>query len=529
MPGAGRLLIAGGRLLDAAARAFVPTDILVEDGTIRALLRPGEGPAQEAAETFDAAGLLLHPGLVNAHTHGHAQLCKGMGDRWTLELLLTAAVWTYANRTQEDRYLSTLLAAAEMALKGCTACYDLNMELPGPTPEGIWSVAQAYADIGIRAVVAPAVADRSFFEAVPGLLDALPPDLRAEAAARRPSATAAAQLAALARALRDWPHDRSAVAPGLAPTIPMHCSAEFLQGCARLARDHDLPVQSHVAESKVQAVYAAATYGRPIVQELDAQGLVGPRFTVAHGVWLLEEEMALLGARGAGVAHNPGSNMRIGSGIADVRALLRHGVTIGIGTDGANCADHQNMYEAMRLASLTSKLCGPDTTAWLATEEVWRCASEGGPRLMGMEGRIGRILPGYAADIVFLDAMHPNWLPMNDAVNQLIHSEDGTAIRHVMVGGRMIVRDGRLLGLDTVRLAARAEASRARLAALNVSNRALFERLGEVVNTFCPGLARQPFPIDRWGPWPGRATLCCPPGGPLAADIPSTSKEHRHG
>ena len=136
-------ILRGGRMLDIAAGTAEFADVLIEGDTIREIGPPG-CPAPEGAAEISAARRLLHPGLVNAHTHGHGNLAKGMGDRWTLELLLTAAPWIVGNRTGEDEYLSTQLGAVEMVLKGCTACYDLSFEWPLPTAEGL---AQAAAGL----------------------------------------------------------------------------------------------------------------------------------------------------------------------------------------------------------------------------------------------------------------------------------------------------------------------------------------------------------------------------------------------
>ena len=385
-----------------------------------------------------------------------------------------------------------------MAMKGCTACYDLNLELPAPTHEGTIAGAQAYADVGIRAVIAPAVADRSFFQAMPGLLEALPLELRSQVLNVR-FAEPQTALATLKTILVHWPFDNDKIRLALAPTIPMHCSDDFLTGCSKLADEFGLGVHSHVAESKVQALYACQLYGSTITAHLDRLGLIGPRFTVAHGVWLTPDDMKLLGNRGAAVAHNPGSNMRIGSGLADVRALLRHNVVVGIGTDGANCADHQNMYEAMRLASLVSKVQGQDTQEWLSTEEVLDLATRGSAKVLGWDNQIGQVAPGYFADLVFLDSEHINWLPLNDAVNQLVHSEDATAVHSVMVAGKMIVEDHRLLTLDIAKLAKEAERARARLESINTDNRQLFDNLATIVNRFCHGLAQKHYPVNRFG------------------------------
>src|SRR5271170_3566834 len=490
-------ILRGGRVLDIAAGTAEFADVLIEGDTIRHIGPPGAA-APEGAVEISAARRLLHPGLVNAHTHSHGNLAKGMGDRWTLELLLTAAHWVGGNRGAEDIQVSAQLGAVEMLLKGCTACYDLFFEWPVPSKDGMALVASAYAEAGIRAVIAPMVADRTFFEAVPGLADAVPAALRERVAALR-LAPGEATLAAIRALLRDWSFDRDIVRPAVAPTIPQHCSDAFILGCADLAREFDIGLHSHVAESKVQAVTGIRVYGRTQTAHLDRLGVLGPHFTVAHGVWLDNDDMARLGDHGASVAHNPGSNMRLGSGLADTRAMLERRVNLGIGTDGAVCSDNQNMYEAMRLASFVSKVQGPEWQRWLTTREAALAATEGGARALGLGDRIGRIMPGYKADLVLLDLDHPNWLPFNDPVNQLVHCEDGTAVHSVMVGGRMVVENHRILTVHLDRLRDRAAASRDRLAALNADNRALYEALEPVVGSHCPGLARMPYHVHRYG------------------------------
>ena len=490
-------ILRGGLVLDIAAGTAEPADILIEDDTIREIGRPGCAAPAEAVE-IDAARRLLHPGLVNAHTHGNGNLAKGMGDRWTLELLLTAAPWINGGRSSEDKYLSTQLGAVEMVLKGCTACYDLSFEWPLPTAEGLAQGAAAYADVGMRAVVAPMVADRSFYEAIPGLREALPPPLRERVAELR-LPPAEATISAIRTALRNWSLDRDRVCPAVAPTIPHHCTDAFISGCATLAREFAIGLHSHVAESKVQAVTGIRLYGHTLTAHLDALGVLGPHFTVAHGVWLDEDDMARLGDKGASVAHNPGSNMRLGSGLADTRAMLERRVNLGIGTDGATCSDNQNMYEAMRLASFVSKVQGPDWRRWLTTREAALAATEGSARALGFGGRIGRIAPGYKADIVMLDLDHPNWLPFNDPVNQLVHTEDGTAVASVMIGGRLVVDNRRLTTIDLDRLRDRVAAARERLAAANADSRCLYEALEPVVGSYCPGFARTPYHVHRYG------------------------------
>jgi guanine deaminase len=493
----GYTVLRGGRVLDIAAGTAATADILVEGDTIREIGPPGLA-APEAAVEIDAARRLIHPGLVNAHTHSNGNLGKGMGDRWPLELLLTAAPMLNGYRGLDDLRISAQIGAIEMMLKGCTACYDLFFEWPVPTRDGMATVASAYAELGMRAVIAPMVADRSFYEAIPGLAEALPPSLQEKVATLR-MAPGAQTIAAIRDAFDGWSIDRDLVRPAVAPTIPHHCSDEFILGCAGLARDFAVGLHSHVAESKVQAVASLKVYGKTQTAHLDALGVLGPHFTVAHGVWLDPEDMALLGDHGASVAHNPGSNMRIGSGLADTRTMLERGVNLGIGTDGATCADNQNMYEAMRLASLVSKVQGPEWRRWLTTREAALAATEGSARALGFGDKIGRIAPGWKADLVLLDLDHPNWMPLNDPVNQLVHCEDGTAVDSVMIGGKLVVQNRRLVGIDLAALRDRTEAARERLYAANADNRRLYAALEPVVGSYCPGLARMPYHVHRYG------------------------------
>lgn len=489
-------VIRGGRLLDITSHSAPYCDILVRGDSIAEIGPPGLASPEGAAQ-IDATGRLMHAGLMNGHTHSHGNLSKGTGDRWTLELLLTAGPWITGGRQTEEKYLSTLIGACEMLLKGCTGCYDLMVEFPTPSTEGVAAVSKAYADVGMRAVVAPMVADISFFEAIPGLMDALPPALQKDVERLRlaPYETTLANLEAV---VKGWSYDREAIRPAVAPTIPLHCSDDFMMGCRDLARGHGLGLHSHVSESKVQVVSGLKVYGKTLTSHIDSLGLLGPDFTVAHGVWLDDDDMRLLGDHGASVSHNPGSNALLGNGIADTRRMLEFGVNLAIGTDGASCCDHQNMYESMRVASYVSHVRGPEWQRWLKPEEILRAATEGSAKALGFE-RCGRIEPGYKADIVFLDLGAINWIPVNDPVNQLVHTEDGSSVHSVMVGGRMVVENRRVVGVDLVKLAADAERVAEKLKGVNTPNRALYDRLESIVGSFCPGLARQPFHINRFG------------------------------
>jgi 5-methylthioadenosine/S-adenosylhomocysteine deaminase len=487
-------VIRGGLVLDADS-FLGAADILVQDGVITAVGAPGM-PAPQDAQIIDASRRLLHPGLVNAHTHGHGNLSRSMGDRWTLELLLAAAPHMSPYTSIDEKRISATIGAAEMLLKGCTACYDLFVEFPLPTEEGIAAVAEAYAEAGMRAVIAPMMADMTLYEAIPGLMDALPPHLQTAVA---PLGLPPWQetIARMRPILRNWHGDRALVRPAVAPTIPLHCRDEFMVACRDLATEFDAGIHTHLAESKIQAVVGARRYGRSLTAHVEQLGLLGPHFVAAHGVWLDDDDMRRLGAHGASVAHNPASNMRLGNGVADAGGMLAAGINLAIGTDAATCNDNLNMYASMHFAAAASHARGPDPAQWITAPQVLAAATVGSARALGFD-RIGRIAPGYAADIVFLDLDAPTLIPLNAPVTQLVLGEDGTSVADVMVGGRFVVRQRRLLTVDLPALAARAADLRAEIDARCTDSLHRFDVVAPILRDFCPALARTDWHINRW-------------------------------
>lgn len=498
-------IIRGGRVLDAAAHRAEPADVLVDGALIREIGHPGMA-APEGALALDARDRLMIPGLINAHTHAHGALVRGLaGDRVPLELLLNQAGVLNANRTLEDKYLSAQLSAIEMVRKGCTACYDMFVEFPAPSLDGVHAVARAYSDVGMRAVVAPMMADRTFYQALPGLLDAIPPPARVSVEAMRANPYETS-LATCREILRGWPFDRARVRPALGPTIPMHCSDEFLTACRDLAREFEVGIQMHVAESRGQAVSGLKQYGKTLTAHLDGLGLLGPRFTAAHGVWLDRDDMKRLANAGGSVAHNPPSNVRLGAGVAGIRLMLDAGVRVGVGTDSPSSSDTQNMFEAMRWASYLSRLATPDYERWISADEAFTMATQGSADVLGMGGQIGRLAPGFRADIVLLDLARPDFVPLNDALLQLVFSEAGGAVDTVMIDGRVVLDRGRLVTVDEPKVRAAAEAAATRLREANAGLAASARALAPFVGAFCVGLAREPYPIARVFPPEGTAS-----------------------
>jgi guanine deaminase len=298
--------------------------------------------------------------------------------------------------------------------------------------------------------------------------------------------------------VRDWKYPRDFIRPALGPTIPHHCSDEFLAGCRDLAQELDVGLQMHVGETKMQAVVAKRKYGKTMVAHLDSLGLLGPGFCVAHGVWLDDDDRARLADRGASVSHNPGSNMKLGSGMADARRMLDRGVNVAIGTDGAGCSDNLNVFEAMRMASFVSRVADHPPERWLSSREVFRAMSEGGAKALGFGGKIGRIERGHKADLVFLDLGHVHYVPLNDVVNQLVFCEDGTGVHSVMIGGKMVLEAGRFTTIDFARIAAQAERAVERLREANRGAKAFAEKLEPYVGQYCGGLAAAPYHVHRF-------------------------------
>ena len=365
-------IIRNGRMVDVKRRLAEPADILIRGDTIAAIGAAGLAAPADAA-LVDATDRALMPGLVNAHVHGHGTLAKGLvGDRWPLELFLNAMPGMTGHRTLEDKYLNGLVAAVEMIRKGCTACYDLFFEFPIPSREGVTALGQAYRDVGIRAVIAPMLADKTLYQAYPGLIDAMPEALREDVRAFR-LGPGEATADAVEKICDDWPFDRDWIRPAIAPTIPLHCSDEFLLRCGDLARAYDLPLQTHLAETKAQAVLGMRKYGKTLTAHLDALGLLGPHLSAAHAIWLDGDDLGRLADNGASVVHAPVSNMRFGSGLAHLRPMLERGINVGVATDAANSSD-QHCPDCARV---------PDHRQYqrLERQQYGRRSSEGRPCL----------------------------------------------------------------------------------------------------------------------------------------------------
>ena len=485
---AARLKIVKGLVLRDAQQPARREDILVEDGRIAALAAPGGLDGLHGDRLIDASDRLVMPGLINAHSHSHGTLGRGGVPDVALEGFLAASPSINGHRSLDDLALSATLTAVELLKKGCTAVFDMAAESPAPSVAGLHAVAAAYAAVGIRAVVAPMMADRTLYQAYPELLASLPSGLQPSMASLR-AADPDLCLAVVRAAAQDWPFDSQQVRLGIAPTIPLHCSDAFLQGCAALSAEFDLPMQTHLAESQLQAVHGARRYGRSLVAHLDALGVLSERLSVSHAIWIDDADMALLARAGVTAVHNPLSNLRLGSGIAAVRAMLDRGLRVALGSDGANTSDTQNLFEAARLALGLSRVLGTDEARWLHACDALQMATEASAQVLGWAGSIGRIAVGHQADLLLLDLSRPEYVPLRDVLGQLVHGESGAAVDRVLVAGRLVVDQGRVLTVDEPALRRQAEAAAQRLDAANSAGRHLAQALRPWVSAFCCGVA----------------------------------------
>jgi guanine deaminase len=513
------LLIANGHLLVPGEPRPAPGDVLVDGERIVAV-----GPRLAAppdATRLDASGRLIVPGLINAHTHAHNNLIKGVIDNVTLELFLNAGPAMYLGRTPEEQYLSALLGAVEMVKTGATAAYDLFMRPPSPTIESIEAVARAYADAGVRAVVAPAVADLLFYEWVPGLMEALPDAMRRETEQRRPP-RGPEILKVVREGLLRY-HDMAAgrVRLAVSPTIPGQCTDEFLVGSKQLAEEFEVGLHTHLAETKIQALSGLRRHGRSLTRRLHDLGLLGPRFTGAHAIWLDADDIALMADSGASAVHNPASNMKTGAGIAPVAEMLARGLNVALGTDGSGASDNQNMFESLRFAALLSKVRSPDYPSWLTAGQVFEMATTGSARALGFGDRLGRVAPGYLADLVLLSLDSIYLRPLNDVMNQLVYCETGAGVDTVLVGGRLVVQGGRVLTIDEAALRNKVQVAADRLREQNRGEWELTNRLAPIVGQVCRALAREPYPIHRYGASDWMGGLEGPPMPPGARGTPA--------
>ena len=447
------LVISGARVLDPLEPLARPSkqDIFVASGRITHVGPAGEVPFPAGAHVIDGRRMLAIPGLISAHYHSHDTLLKGAFDSMPLEFwFLHAIPPNYPKRSRAEIRARVLIGALECLKAGITTVQDMVTVYPFD-PDHVDAILEAYDDIGIRAVFAMQVGDAPAQHGVPFWKEVMPPELFAQTSSSvKPTGRAAELLAVVEGEFLRHDGKHPLVTWGLGPATPENCTEEFLEGVARLSRDRNLPVFTHVYESKANVITARNHYAADsgsLISHLNRVGLLNERLTIAHGVWLTQSEIEQVARSGANVALNPTCNLKSRSGVAPIAAYARAGAQVALGTDNSSCSDVQNMFQAMKLFTLLSAASAPDTPS-PGAHEAFQAATLGGARALGLGGRVGRIAVGMQADITLIALDDPSFVPLNDAVRQLVLTEPGRSVRTVIVEGRIVIEDGRCQTID---------------------------------------------------------------------------------
>ena len=445
----GAVLIQGARVLtfDDHETAYPEGDILVEGDRIKAVGPKLQRPP--GARVIDGRGRLVMPGLVNAHMHSDETLFRGLLDNMPLEVWMLYSLPPIGYGPVPERliYLRTLLGAIEALQSGTTTIQDDVSEAPRATLDGSQAVLRAYRDIGIRASIACNMTDKTYHEKLPYVAGLLP-DSEMDAIRATP-AQPAAELLALAETLLDTWHGRDGrILIALSASAPQRCTDDFILALDDLSRRWKTPLLTHVLETKTQLVTGQEFYGKTIVAHLADLGVLSDRMTIAHGIWLTEGDIALLAAARTAIAHNPISNLKLGSGLLRLEAARRAGVPLCLGTDGSSSNDTFNVFEVMKCAALIHKISSPVSRTWPSARDVLAMALRGGARSVLLHGQVGVLAPGALADIVLLRLNEPAFVPLHDPANHLVYCESGRDVDVVLVGGNVVVEHGRVTTID---------------------------------------------------------------------------------
>lgn len=422
--------------------------VLVAGGRVRAVgawrrLREQHPHAQVVGS--DRFAVL--PGLINAHHHagGISHVQHGVHDH-----VLEPWILSQGRRRSGDARLDTLVSAARLLRSGVTAVVDVES---GGGRAGTWgeTMAQAlraYEETGLRVAFAPGIKTQSYLVAGRGedarFMAGLPPEARdaAQSLLPAPGDIGEDDYLDIVRGLveRYRPHPRVDVWFG--PPGPQWVSDAFMQRIAEAARALDTGIQTHVVESFYEKLHGPRFYGKSTLAHLRDLEVLSPRFSIAHGVWLTEEEIEILARTGASVSHNPSSNLRLRAGIAPLNALLAAGVTVGLGMDGTTLNDDEDMFTEMRLAlrlNRTPFLGSPAPTP----ARILELATAGGARLLRASG-LGRLAPGAEADLVLVDVTHatsPWAAPEADPRDLVLLRARAGDVHTVLVGGEVVLHD----------------------------------------------------------------------------------------
>jgi 5-methylthioadenosine/S-adenosylhomocysteine deaminase len=451
------LLIRGGRLVlgRAGTRRYETGDVLIEGGRIVGLGGElADDPRAAAAERIEAGRMIVMPGLINAHVHSNESFEPGAYDNLPLELWLLESYtpFGFPMLRPRDHYLRAMACALQSIRAGVTTVQD-DIVYPPSTPDAVDEAMKAYRDAGLRAWVTTDLWDRPFRDCLPFVAGTFPADVLAELD-RLPMLSAAEQIALFERHYANWNGHDGRLRVILAPCGPQRCTERLLGEVGRISAERDVPIHSHTLETRLQAVHAKILHGKTWVRYFEDLGLLSPRTTLVHGIWLTAADIELLGARGCSLVHNPLSNLKLGSGVAKLRRLLAAGVNVALGTDGMTTSDTADMTVALRFASLLHKVDDADYASWVSADEAFDMATIAGARSSRMEHEVGALEVGKRADVILLDAESWGFVPALDPVRQLAFAGSAEAVRTVVIEGRVVMRDRRIVTVDEAALKA---------------------------------------------------------------------------
>jgi 5-methylthioadenosine/S-adenosylhomocysteine deaminase len=406
--------------------ACLPQHSVAVDGGLILAVLPQTLAHQSFAprQNIDLPHHVLLPGLVNAHCHGAMNLLRGIADDLPLMRWLQEAIWPREAKHMSHAFVrdGTLLAAEEMLRGGITTCNDMYFH-----PD---ASAEAFDLTGMRGVIGITVVD-------------FPTSYAADADDYLRKGLAARER---------W-RQHPLLEFSVAPHAPYTVSDETLVRCASLAAELDLPVHMHIHETAGEVHDAITRTGLRPLERLARLGVLGPTLIAVHAVHLTPAEIELLASHNCAVAHCPTSNMKLASGIASTRQLVRSGVAVGLGTDGAASNNRLDLFQEMRHASLLAKVSTLDATA-LPAHQVLQMATLDGARALGLEGQIGSLRPGKKADLCAVSLASIENRPCYDPASHLVYVAGREHVSHVWIAGASRVFEGNVLRMYNTDLSA---------------------------------------------------------------------------
>ncbi len=451
--------------LDDAGTEWPVADVVVDGGRIVAVgPRAGDRLGGRADRVIEGRGLLVMPGLVNAHFHSPGNLMKGQLDGMPLELFMLHEVPPLADATQGDAgaqrlaHVRTQLGAVEMLRRGITAVHDDAYHVPVATRASVDAIMQAYAEVGIRATVAIDQPEVVEYEKYPYLAELLTPKQRAAMDAA-PRQTGEELLVLYQHLVERW-HGaaQGRLAAAVSCSAPQRVTPEYLRGLSALSKRHDLPFNVHLLETKLQRVLGEDKYGKSLIRYLHDLGVLDERTMAIHAIWIDAADAALLAQSGCTVAHNPVCNLRLGSGVMPWHLLREAGVPLCLGTDEMCSDDSTNLWFVAKTAALLHTISHADNRQWPQAEQVLRAATRGGARALRRESDLGYLAPGCVADLCVIDLDTHAFTPLNNLLRQLVYCEDGSSVRYTVVAGEVVYDQGCVVTVDERALRAEARA-----------------------------------------------------------------------